>query len=321
MFRLIALAVSILSLLVYAAGLAAGEGKDYSKKKFERDKKWDGMSLVKANFSDATLVGNSFRGAKLMGANFQDADLGAATFGDADCTGADFRHANLELASMQTTILSKANFEGLDLKTVSFYGAYLDGANLQKTMNWGDLNKADFRKADLRGASMSGARNASTAKWRDAIYDATTVWPQGFDHEAAGAKKGESLKKEKDTPNAQTVDQPKDQKTPADPIRPEGAPPVAVIKSHLEKFWGPPMQGGTKHTYDYKSIRFDAPVKRKFATTDGGAVVINTYPLTVVCEVTRTFTDGATRKETKNQSFYFYLEKADTWTYKFVQNN
>ncbi len=297
MYRSITFTISMACLLIFTA-VSAGGGTDYSKKKFERDKKWDGMSLVKANFSDAHLVGNSFRGAKLKGANFQDANLEAATLSDADCTEADFRHANLELATMQETNLTKANFEGLDLKRISFFKATLYETNLQKTKNWGDLNMADFRKADLRGASIVGARNASTAKWRDAIYDDTTVWPQGFDFEAAGAKKAENKKKETETPNARTVGQPEDKKTQPEPKRPQGAPTVAIIKTHLENFWGPPMQGGTKHAYDYKSIRFDDPMKRKFGTTDGGSIVIDTFPLTVVCEVTRTFTDGAVRKET-----------------------
>lgn len=107
---------------------------------------------------------------------------------------------------------------------------------------------------------------------------------------------------------------------PATANAPEGAPLVAVVKAQLEKFWGLPTPT-RKHNYDYKTIRFDAPVKRAFVAVNGQTVQIDTFPITIVCEITKTYYNGEVVKEHKNQNFYFYQDKPGSWTFRFDGNN
>jgi len=38
-------------------------------------------------------------------------------------------------------------------------------------------------------------------------------------------------------------------------------------------------------------------------------------------EVTRTFTDGTSKKETKKQTYNFFKDDFGDWTYRFVSND
>ena len=80
---------------------------------------------------------------------------------DADLRGADLSGANLSDANLRGANLSDANLRGADLQGANLRGADLRGA---------DLRDADLWDANLRGATAS-------------CY---TVWPDGFDHAAAG---------------------------------------------------------------------------------------------------------------------------------------
>jgi hypothetical protein len=97
------------------------------------------------------------RGAELRGAYLSRADLFGVDLAGADLRGADLGWANLSDAKLQ--------------------GADLSGANLYGT----DLSDADLRGADLGGANLIGADLGRAA------YDEYTVWPDGYDPEAAGA--------------------------------------------------------------------------------------------------------------------------------------
>jgi uncharacterized protein YjbI with pentapeptide repeats len=63
--------------------------------------------------------------------------------------------------------LRKADLTETNLNKVDLSKADLSGA---------DLRKADLHKANLCGANLSGA-----------VYDKETIWPDGFDPQAAGA--------------------------------------------------------------------------------------------------------------------------------------
>ena len=75
----------------------------------------------------------------------------------------------------------------------------LRGARLGDAVLWSaDLRGADLTGADLRGANLQGAdlRSAvlsgadfTDARVHGATYDEKTLWPDGFDPEAAGAEK------------------------------------------------------------------------------------------------------------------------------------
>lgn len=58
----------------------------------------------------------------------------------------------------------------------------MSGANLiEADLRGADMSRANLSKADLCGADMS------KANLKEAIYDTTTRWPDGFDPVSAGA--------------------------------------------------------------------------------------------------------------------------------------
>ena len=69
----------------------------------------------------------------------------------------------------------------------------LFGANISRAdLRWANLRRADLSGTDLRGTDLRGAdlrrADLSRANIRGAKYDSSTVWPHGFDPEAAGAE-------------------------------------------------------------------------------------------------------------------------------------
>ena len=101
------------------------------------------------------------------------------------------------------------------------------------------------------------------------------------------------------------------------------SPPEATIKAKLEKdMWGPPSQGGTIHTYQYKSLKI-APARVGDSWTDGVPANLrtNVHAVKVAVDVTRTFTDGSSKQESKDQTYVFFKDAFGDWTYRFVQNN
>ena len=114
---------------------------------------------------------------------------------------------------------------------------------------------------------------------------------------------------------------------PEGPATPVGQsaepPPEATIKAMLEKdMWGPPEQGGTKHAYNYQSLKV-APPREGNYLTDGVPPNTQTsvFPVKVAVEVVRTFTDGTSKSETKDQTYVFFKDEFGDWTYRFIQNN
>lgn len=96
------------------------------------------------------------RGAELRGAYLSGTDLFGVNLAEADLRGADLGAADLTSADLRCADLSGANLYGADLGDA-------------------DLRGADLRDADLREAYLVGA-----------LYDGFTLWPEGFDVEAAG---------------------------------------------------------------------------------------------------------------------------------------
>jgi len=95
-------------------------------------------------------------GATLAGASFDEVRAMNAYFEGASCRSASFRNARL----------SYADLDQCDLSGSDFTGSVLDGATLGG--------------ADLRGALMLWKSFASP-NLSGAIFDATTIWPKGFD--------------------------------------------------------------------------------------------------------------------------------------------
>lgn len=136
--------------------------------------------------------------ASLIGACLDDLNLHRAQLDEQDLTGSSMKGVNLRAASLERTVLSSCNLEN-----ALVFGAWAKGAVFREArcfaakFNCTLLNGADFTNADLRqvdlsqarlqGASLLGATVVG-ANFQDAEYDRTTVWPEGFDPVASGAK-------------------------------------------------------------------------------------------------------------------------------------
>ena len=79
----------------------------------------------------------------------------------------DEQRRNAEVSPDSLDGFLRAYLQGAELR-----GAFLGGADLFNA----DLAGADLRETNLIGADFSGVR-----------YDGRTVWPEGFDPQAAGA--------------------------------------------------------------------------------------------------------------------------------------
>ncbi len=173
-------------------------------------------ALDRADLSGANLQWTNLANATLKGANLKDADMQGTRLSTADLTGADLRGANLKQATLQDAKFVKANLSGTDVYLA--YGFKQDDeaikktkrmledarvdlsilaehngtitfkeANLRKAKLHGSLEGVDFRRADLRGANLADVTESDQAKWRGAIYDSATRWPNGFEYAEAGA--------------------------------------------------------------------------------------------------------------------------------------
>ena len=103
-----------------------------------------------------------FAGADWL--TFAQEDFRAATLVDLDYSGKYFDHVHLAHSQIMRTKFSKASIVDSDLSNSDLTGAALCGTWLRTT--------------SLTGATLT-----------DAIADADTVWPEGFDYVAAGVNK------------------------------------------------------------------------------------------------------------------------------------
>ena len=128
-----------------------------------------GISGAFYDFADRKLNGASFRGDTMYSTSFARSELRGADFSDAIMSGSDFSSADLAGATMIHANAGNGKFTGAVLDGADLSGAYLDGA-------------------DLRGASLKGA-NLSSIRLGAALYDEATIWPDGFEPAAVGARK------------------------------------------------------------------------------------------------------------------------------------
>lgn len=151
------------------------------------------ISLYKASLAQIDL-----HETRLNGSNLSHADLSGSNLAGASLTKfAVLDDEENEITSQSTrlinTKLTEANLTGANLRGSNIRRANLQRANLSQAL----LSEANFGRADLTDASLAGARlegtdfsqaNLTGVDFSDAIYDAETRWPDGFDIEATGAK-------------------------------------------------------------------------------------------------------------------------------------
>jgi len=165
------------------------------------------IGLPHTALAGALLTGADLEGALLTGANLEGADLFKANLEAADLEGANLRGAGLLLANLNDTILWSANVEGARLYGANLEGAALKGANLRgagltganlkdaglhsAVLTGADLTGANLEGAGLDGANLEGANldgaSLTGAVLLNALYDASTIWPAGFDLTGQGA--------------------------------------------------------------------------------------------------------------------------------------
>lgn len=114
--------------------------------------------------------------AKAKHIQLDNADLRNYNFEKANFYRACFQGANLENSNFDRTNLYNANMRNIKTKDTKFINANL---------NFADFSCADFgRRTDMRGANVIGATFSSDLKYvnlQDALYDQSTIFPEGFD--------------------------------------------------------------------------------------------------------------------------------------------
>lgn len=187
--------LSLTCALVATGTTLFAQGKDFHDKDLT-EKSFASANLNGADFSEAVLKSCDFRKATLRGADLKGADISNANFSETDLTGADLREIN-GMAFLQHTILNEVNMEGVDMsRSGSVYACKFRGANLRNTKGWGLIGGCDFSNADLRGANFRAMQGGPEPRFRNAIYDEDTTWPDNFDPKAAGAKLAKSASRE-----------------------------------------------------------------------------------------------------------------------------
>lgn len=123
------------------------------------------------DFSNGTYVNqacNNLSGAtNLENMNLSFSNVSGTNFRNSDLLGSIFDGANL----------SGAIFQNANLTGTSFVGASLAGANLKGA----NLSGAALQGADLSTASINGG-----TLWTGATYNASTLFPSGFNPAANG---------------------------------------------------------------------------------------------------------------------------------------
>jgi uncharacterized protein YjbI with pentapeptide repeats len=117
---------------------------------------FDNMVIHNALLSGLELEGISFDGSDLQGSDFTDADLYGANLADSNFDSCIFVRADL-----RDSFIYNVSFANADLT-----GARFSLSNMKERMR---LHKVNFTNAKLDGTDFTGA-----------IYDAMTIFPEGF---------------------------------------------------------------------------------------------------------------------------------------------
>lgn len=136
---------------------------------------------VRPPMTAAALRAGLVSDADLSGLDMQHSDLKKMRLAYRRLRGADFSGSDLSDASLQGCDLRAAVFANSNLSRTVFYEADLREANLQgATLVGSDFQRARLEGADFRGTTIEDVDFRAT-------YDKSTLWPEGFDPDAAGA--------------------------------------------------------------------------------------------------------------------------------------
>ncbi len=189
-----------------------------------------GSDLGEANLTDAQLHRARLQGADLHDARLRNARLSRANLNytilsGAELQGADLSNATLKEADLRYADLSRANLRGADLREANWGQDDLQGAIAEDLPLWNELlqeaisegvdleefedltpqemlemEKGDLAQRLIVSALIQGSDIASehlqdalssVPNLRNATYDRSTQFPEGFDPEAADMRLAE----------------------------------------------------------------------------------------------------------------------------------
>jgi hypothetical protein len=149
------------------------------------------LDLSYVDLRGANLYGAQLDSAILVGSHLEGADLERAYLRGASLSKAHLEDALLVRAHLVGAVLSRAHLEGARLVQADLRNAYLMAAHLEGARVAGaDLRSAQLNGAHLDDASLSDA-DLERAELAEASYTDGTVWPEGFDPRARGARRRE----------------------------------------------------------------------------------------------------------------------------------
>ncbi|WP_328924056.1 pentapeptide repeat-containing protein [Streptomyces sp. NBC_00190] len=136
----------------------------------------DGLWLHHMNFDGACMEAASIyrvnlTGASLIAADMRHVELGTSILHRIRCIEADLRGARMVRADLGDADFSDADLREANLRKARCHDAKFTGA--------------DLRLADLRGTDLTGA-DLTRAALEGALASDLTLWPVGFDIQAAG---------------------------------------------------------------------------------------------------------------------------------------
>jgi uncharacterized protein YjbI with pentapeptide repeats/stress response protein SCP2 len=179
----------------------------------QRERHFTGVNLAGVNLIGKSLSQVNLNTANLSGAELSEANLSSVNLSEANLCHANFHKANVSLANLEKAQLLNANLSEVTLHSVNLSEANLSGVNLSiaRLLLGISFNRANLRKANLTGlnlrksqlmnADLSNANLSNTnlfeanleganlegTKLEQALCNAQTIFPRGFDPVKAGA--------------------------------------------------------------------------------------------------------------------------------------
>lgn len=145
-----------------------GEGNVIATSNPPDSRIFDNSTIQNAALTKLELESISFEGANIENSDFSGSDLYGATFRQAKCDSCKFVDADMRSSSVFDAV-----FRNSDMRGASFA---LDNTGCPVL-----LVGVDFSNSNLDGADFTGA-----------IYDDTTIFPDGFDPASRGLRSKES---------------------------------------------------------------------------------------------------------------------------------
>jgi len=151
---------------------------------------FESLNLWRINLSNRNLSNSHFKNcniddAILMGVNFDYCKItgGWNSLYCANLDKASLRSATLAHSKMRASSLQEADLSGASLTEVYLVGSKLYDSNFENA----NLSYTDFSYCGLHGANLNGT-NLDSSIFEGAMFDETTIWPEGFDPISKGAR-------------------------------------------------------------------------------------------------------------------------------------